>query len=134
MLVAVDEPSGGRAHAIAFLLDAYAGARTKPGKGLPHAQAVADVLREAGYEPHVQVAGLLHDIVEDTDRNVDDVRERFGDTVAELVAQLTEDDSIRPYARRRMDRGSPRVAAALSRTRERDRPRSRAGERSHFGA
>jgi hypothetical protein len=40
------QPSEGRAHAIAFLIDAYDGVRTAPGKGLPHAQAVADILRD----------------------------------------------------------------------------------------
>ena len=33
-----------RADAIAFVLDAYDGVTVRPGKGLPHAQAVADVL------------------------------------------------------------------------------------------
>jgi len=101
MVVAVREPSEDRAHAIAFLLDAYDGVPTKPGKGLPHAQAVADVLRDAGYHPRVQLAGLLHDVVEDTARSVDDVREQFGETVAQTVAALTEDDRIRVYARRK---------------------------------
>jgi (p)ppGpp synthase/HD superfamily hydrolase len=101
MAAAVREPLGERARAIAFLLDAYDGAPTRPGKGLPHAQAVADVLRDAGYDPQVQLAGLLHDVVEDTDRTVADVRERFGDMVADTVAQLTEDDSIQPYAPRK---------------------------------
>jgi hypothetical protein len=41
---------GGRAQAIAFLIDAYEGVRTAPGKGLPHAQAVADILRDAGHD------------------------------------------------------------------------------------
>lgn len=68
------EPSAGRAQAIAFLIDAYEGVRTAPGKGLPHAQAVADILRDAGYDEDVQVVGLLHDVVEDTPRSIQDVR------------------------------------------------------------
>ena len=51
------EPTGGRASAIAFLIDAYQGVRTAPGKGLPHAQAVADILRDAGYDQRAQVIG-----------------------------------------------------------------------------
>ena len=39
-----------RAEAIAFVIDAYEGVDVRPGKGLPHAQGVADVLRRAGYE------------------------------------------------------------------------------------
>jgi (p)ppGpp synthase/HD superfamily hydrolase len=121
MAAAVPKPSEGRAKAIAFLLDAYDGVPTKPGKGIPHAQAVTDVLREAGYDPVVQLPGLLHDVVEDTDRGIDDVREHFGDAVAQLVAELTEDDGIRTYGRRKRvlrdqlrAAGSPALDIALA--------------------
>jgi (p)ppGpp synthase/HD superfamily hydrolase len=101
MAVAVRDPAEDRAHAIAFLLDSYDGVPTEPGKGLPHAQAVADVLVDFGYDPIVQLAALLHDVVEDTDRSLADVQEHFGDDVARLVAELTEDDSIRGYGPRK---------------------------------
>jgi HD domain-containing protein len=121
MAVAARDPAGDRAHAIAFLLDAYDGVPTEPGKGLPHAQAVADVLRQAGYDPVVQLAGLLHDVVEDTDRSVEDVETQFGDTVVRLVAQLTEDDGISAYIRRKgalreqlRAAGSPALDIALA--------------------
>jgi len=95
------QPSEGRAQAIAFLIDAYEGVRTAPGKGLPHAQAVADILRDAGYDQRVQVVGLLHDVVEDTRRTIEDVRHGFGETIAAMVAALTEDTSIHTYAQRK---------------------------------
>jgi (p)ppGpp synthase/HD superfamily hydrolase len=98
---AITEPSEGRAQAIAFLIDAYDGIRTAAGKGLPHAQAVADILRNAGYDQRVQVVGLLHDVVEDTPRSIQDVRDGFGDPIAAMVQALTEDDSIRNYAQRK---------------------------------
>jgi (p)ppGpp synthase/HD superfamily hydrolase len=97
------EASGGRAQAIAFLIDAYEGVRTAPGKGLPHAQAVADILRDAGYDERAQVAALLHDVVEDTPRSLQDVRDEFGETIAAMVQALTEDDSIRSYAQRKRE-------------------------------
>jgi (p)ppGpp synthase/HD superfamily hydrolase len=77
------------------------GVRTAAGKGLPHAQAVADILRDAGYDQSVQVVGLLHDVVEATPRSLHDVRDGFGETVAVMVEALTEDDSIRNYAQRK---------------------------------
>ena len=95
------QPSEDRAQAIAFLIDAYEGVRTAPGKGLPHAQAVADILRDAGYDQRAQVVGLLHDVVEDTPRSIQDVREGFGETIAAMVGALTEDDSIHSYAQRK---------------------------------
>jgi (p)ppGpp synthase/HD superfamily hydrolase len=64
---------------------------------------------------------LLHDVVEDTRRNSEDVRDGFGDEVAEMVAALTEDDAIDHYLpRKRVLRGaivaagSPVVDVALA--------------------
>jgi (p)ppGpp synthase/HD superfamily hydrolase len=70
-------------------------------RAYPHAQAVADILRDAGYDQGVQVVGLLHDVVEDTPRSIQDVRDGFGDTIAAMVQALTEDDSIHHYAQRK---------------------------------
>jgi GTP diphosphokinase / guanosine-3',5'-bis(diphosphate) 3'-diphosphatase len=98
---AVPQRISSRAGAIRFLLDAYAGARVRPGKGLPHAQTVADVLGDAGEDETTQLAGLLHDVVEDTPRTIDDVRDAFGEEVCGLVAALTEDDEIERYAQRK---------------------------------
>jgi (p)ppGpp synthase/HD superfamily hydrolase len=110
-----------RAEAIAFLIDAYDGVGVRPGKGLPHAQAVADVLRRAGYDEGTQVLALLHDVVEDTPRTVDDVRGAFGEPMAGMVGALTEDPSMSRYAQRKRDlrtrsigAGSPVVDVALA--------------------
>jgi (p)ppGpp synthase/HD superfamily hydrolase len=78
-----------RADAVAFLIDAYDGVGVRAGKGMPHAEAVADVLRRAGYGDDAQLVALLHDVVEDTERTVDDVREEFGADVAAAVDALT---------------------------------------------
>lgn len=51
--------------------------------------AVARVLLPYGQE--AQVIGYLHDVVEDTDATVDEVRLRFGDLVAVCVALLTDE-------------------------------------------
>jgi guanosine-3',5'-bis(diphosphate) 3'-pyrophosphohydrolase len=110
-----------RAEAVAFLIDAYDGVGMRPGKGPPHAETVADVLRGAGYDDATQLVGLLHDVVEDTPRTVDDVRHEFGDAVATMVSALTEDPSIRHYAQRKRDlrartvaAGSPAVDVAIA--------------------
>ena len=49
----------------------------------------------------MQVVGLLHDVVEDTPRSTDDVRDAFGETIAAMVQALTEDDRIRHYGQRK---------------------------------
>ena len=43
-----------------------------------------------------KIAALLHDCVEDTDATIDEIREMFGDTIADAVACLTHDKSV-PY-------------------------------------
>ena len=40
------------------------------------------------------VAAALHDVVEDTEVTVEDVAERFGDHVAEIVRLLTKDENL----------------------------------------
>jgi (p)ppGpp synthase/HD superfamily hydrolase len=100
-----------RADAIRFLIDAYDGVTVRIGKGLPHAQAVADVLRQSGSDERTQLVGLLHDVVEDTPRTVDDVRHDFGEAIATMVGALTEDATIRRYAQRKRALRS-KIAAA----------------------
>jgi len=106
---------------VAFLADAYDGVPTPPGKGLPHAHAVAGVLRDSGYDEGVQLVGLLHDVIEDTPRDAVDVRDAFGDEVADMVSTLSEDPTITRYGpRKRVLReaiaaaGPPLVDVALA--------------------
>jgi (p)ppGpp synthase/HD superfamily hydrolase len=110
-----------RAEAIRFLIDAYDGVGVRRGKGLPHAQAVADILRGAGCQEGTQLVGLLHDVVEDTPRTLDAVRDDFGEDIAAMVGALTEDATIRRYAQRKralrstiIAAGSPVVDVALA--------------------
>jgi guanosine-3',5'-bis(diphosphate) 3'-pyrophosphohydrolase len=66
-----------------------------------HPRGVMEILRrELGVtDPEVLAAGLLHDTIEDTRTDYDDLRERFGDRVADLVAALTKDKRL-PEERR----------------------------------
>ncbi len=68
------------------------------GDGVPytvHLAGVEQVLRRFGVteaaEPELLIAAWLHDVVEDTGRSVDEVRERFGARVAELVWAVTNE-------------------------------------------
>jgi (p)ppGpp synthase/HD superfamily hydrolase len=67
--------------------------QTRKGSDLPyfeHAVAVAMILDRAGFEEDVVIAGLLHDVVEDTEATFEDVETRFGPTVCELVRACSE--------------------------------------------
>jgi guanosine-3',5'-bis(diphosphate) 3'-pyrophosphohydrolase len=55
-----------------------------------HVAAVALVLADAGFDEDTVIAGLLHDLVEDTTATLDDVSTRFGPVVAELVQHCSE--------------------------------------------
>lgn len=85
--------------------------QTRKGSGLPyfeHAAAVAMILQRAGFGEDVVIAGLLHDVVEDTDATIDDVRDGFGAAVAGIVGTCSEikydaEGRKRPWIDRKRD-------------------------------
>jgi (p)ppGpp synthase/HD superfamily hydrolase len=66
-----------------------------------HPLEVAALLSGRGYDDDVVAAGVLHDVVEKTTATVGDVRERFGDRVAGIVAAVSEDPRILDYDARK---------------------------------
>jgi guanosine-3',5'-bis(diphosphate) 3'-pyrophosphohydrolase len=66
-----------------------------------HPIAVARLLSDAGFEDRVLVAAYLHDVVEKTLVESDEIRVRFGPEVAELVEALSEDPELSGYAERK---------------------------------
>jgi GTP diphosphokinase / guanosine-3',5'-bis(diphosphate) 3'-diphosphatase len=71
-----------------------------------HPIAVAELLKESGFDGPIISAAYLHDVVEKTDVELDEIRERFGPDVAILVDFLSEDPEIEGYgARKRALRG-----------------------------
>ncbi len=55
-----------------------------------HCVEVARMLADLGLDHHTVAAGLLHDIVEDTNWTLDQVREKFDEEVAKLVDGVTK--------------------------------------------
>jgi (p)ppGpp synthase/HD superfamily hydrolase len=66
-----------------------------------HPIAVATLLSNSGFDGPVIAAAYLHDVVEKTDVELDEIRERFGPAVAELVDNLSENEEIPAYAERK---------------------------------
>jgi (p)ppGpp synthase/HD superfamily hydrolase len=90
---------------------AHAGQVRNGSGGMPyieHPAAVAARLDSHGYGEEVLAAALLHDVVEDSETTVEELREQFGDRVAELVSALSDDESIDDY-RARKDEHRSRV-------------------------
>jgi (p)ppGpp synthase/HD superfamily hydrolase len=83
---------------------AHAG-QTRSGSGgmayIHHPVAVAELLAANGFDEETVAAALLHDVVEDSEASVEDIAARFGPAVADLVAVMTEDESIEPFERRK---------------------------------
>jgi guanosine-3',5'-bis(diphosphate) 3'-pyrophosphohydrolase len=100
--------------ALAKARAAHAGQIRNGSGGLPyieHPRMVAATLAERGYADDVLAAALLHDVVEDSDTTVEDLRAEFGDEIADLVAALSDDESIESY-RERKDEHRARVLGA----------------------
>ncbi|PYP86818.1 MAG: GTP pyrophosphokinase [Blastocatellia bacterium AA13] len=57
---------------------------------LIHPLEVANILAELKLDPVCVATGLLHDIVEDTQTSITDIRDYFGDEIAHLVEGLTK--------------------------------------------
>ena len=55
-----------------------------------HPIAVATILADLHMDPDTLIAGLLHDVAEDTRLDIDFIRARFGETVANLVDGVTK--------------------------------------------
>ena len=66
-----------------------------------HPITVANILREYGYDDNVIMAGYLHDVVEDTDFTIENIKEKFGDDVASLVYEASEHDKTKSWKERK---------------------------------
>jgi len=66
-----------------------------------HPLEVASLLNGRGFDDEVIAAGMLHDVVENSDATVEEVGARFGSRVAAIVEAVTEDDSIADYEERK---------------------------------
>ncbi|QOY51227.1 RelA/SpoT family protein [Candidatus Sulfurimonas baltica] len=60
-----------------------------------HPILVASIVASITDDEAMTIAALLHDIVEDTEVSIDEIKELFGDDVAHLVEGLTKIDTIR---------------------------------------
>lgn len=68
-----------------------------------HLDRVVQMLRDHGFDaPVLLAAAYLHDVVEDTDASIQDVLDRFGVEVAELVYWLTDAEPGRRKIRKIM--------------------------------
>lgn len=78
-------------HALRVAEEAHKGQFRKSGEPyIIHPICVSMILLELGMDTDTICAGLLHDVVEDTDMTLEDIRKMFGFTIAELVDSVTK--------------------------------------------
>ena len=81
--------------ALEFADQSHAGIKRKSGEPyIIHPIAVSQILMDNQLDYSSVMAGLLHDVVEDTIVTIEEIEERFGKTVAKLVDGVTKIDKI----------------------------------------
>lgn len=101
-----DDPLVALVHAAAFASFKHRKQRRKDVEATPyinHPLALAEVLaREGGVrDPVVLVAAILHDTIEDTETSREEIVEQFGEEVADIVVEVTDDKSLPKAERKR---------------------------------
>lgn len=81
--------------AFRFGEEAHRGQQRKSGDDyIIHGLEVAEILADLNMDSVTVAAGLLHDVVEDTGTEIDEIRRGFGDEIARLVEMLTRVSSL----------------------------------------
>lgn len=92
--------------ALTFAARKHRDQRRKDAEASPyinHPIALADVLANEGgvYEVNVLCAALLHDTIEDTATTREELAGEFGESIAAIVAAVSDDKSLSKEARKR---------------------------------
>jgi (p)ppGpp synthase/HD superfamily hydrolase len=91
--------------AVEFAVQMHAG-QQRSGDHAPfvaHPMDVASMLDRAHYPDHVIAAAVLHDVLENTAEDRENLEARFGPEVAELVTIVSDDESIDDEDERKAD-------------------------------
>lgn len=93
--------------ALAFAAHKHRDQRRKDAEASPyinHPIALAEVLAGEGRvaDAEVLAAALLHDTIEDTDTSLEELRAQFGERIAGMVAEVTDDKNLPKAERKRL--------------------------------
>ena len=98
--------------AFEFALQLHAGQRRDSGEPyMAHPLEVTLILAGMMMDQATLIAGILHDVVEDTPVKIEEIKKRFGDDVARIVDGVTKLSKIQFYSRE--DRQSESVRKML---------------------
>jgi len=80
--------------AVVFLVTRMLESGHNPKPVVFHSVCVGVRLYNLNYEPNIVKAGILHDIIEDSDTSLAEIVERFGEKVAQVVQSNTFDQTV----------------------------------------
>jgi GTP pyrophosphokinase len=88
---------------IFYLVAEYSksGKNTKP--VVLHSIKTAFYLMEKGYSKDIIVAGLLHDLIEDSGASISDIKKEFGSEIAEIVGAVSFNPKIKDGKQKHID-------------------------------
>lgn len=87
-----------------FAIKAHKGQVRKSDKDKPmiiHPINVANILKEYDFDQNVISAGYLHDVVEDTKYEIENIKKMFGEDIASLVWSASEEDKSLSWEERK---------------------------------
>jgi (p)ppGpp synthase/HD superfamily hydrolase len=91
--------------AVSFVLEHHGQQVRKIDRQTPyvaHLVGVAFILQRAGCDTETVTAGLLHDVLEDTEVNYEELERAFGARIAGIVQAVTEDKRLPWEARKKL--------------------------------
>lgn len=89
--------------AVVYLVDSFQESGDNPKPVILHSIRVGMELYDRGYEERIVVASLLHDLIEDTAVEKEDIASNFGPEVADIVEATSFDRDIEDYTERYED-------------------------------
>lgn len=85
-------------YAIYFATKAHTGQKRKSEPEVDmifHPFTVGMILQRAGANTNCVIAGILHDVVEDTKYTLEDIKKEFGPEIANIVDEVSENKSLK---------------------------------------
>ena len=102
-----------------FAQEAHKGQKRKSGEPyFSHCAETAEILAELRLDTHTICAGLLHDVLEDTGINREELQVRFGANIANLVEGVTKIGQYRPSVPSPTSGATPTVEERVHRKRQ----------------
>lgn len=76
-------------HAVNYLVSEYGKSGRNPKPVLLHSLRIGMYLLELGYDTNIIIVGILHDLVEDSDVTINDIKREFGADIANWVGAVS---------------------------------------------